>query len=113
MSRKSRFVLPGVPQHVVQRAYNREPCFFADTNYERYLHDIHAAAVRNRLQIHAYVLNDQSRAFTAHARKPLRSHPYGIKMNPVRAGMVQHPGQPPDRAFRQAGDPARNTVYTQ
>ena len=56
MSRKSRFVLPGVPQHVVQRAYNREPCFFADTNYERYLHDIHAAAVRNRLQIHAYVL---------------------------------------------------------
>ncbi len=28
MSRKTRFVMPGVPQHVIQRGHNREPCFF-------------------------------------------------------------------------------------
>jgi REP-associated tyrosine transposase len=27
MARKSRFTLAGVPQHVVQRGNNREPCF--------------------------------------------------------------------------------------
>lgn len=27
MSRKSRFVLPGVPRYVVQRGHNREACF--------------------------------------------------------------------------------------
>ena len=56
MSRKPRFVLPGVPQHVVQRGHNREPCFFAEADYQRYLHDVHQAAVKNRVQIHAYVL---------------------------------------------------------
>jgi len=28
MSRKPRFVLPGVPRHVVQRGHNGEPRFF-------------------------------------------------------------------------------------
>ena len=27
MPRKPRFTLPGVPQHVIQRGNNREPCF--------------------------------------------------------------------------------------
>ena len=73
MSRKPRFVLPGVPQHVVQRDYNREPCFFADANYQRYLHDLHAAAARNRLQIHAYVL------MTSHVHLLLTPEsPYGL-----------------------------------
>jgi putative transposase len=56
MSRKPRFVLPGVPQHLVQRGHNREPCFFAPADYQRYLHDFHKAALKNRVQIHAYVL---------------------------------------------------------
>lgn len=28
MPRKPRFNLVGVPQHVIQRGNNREPCFF-------------------------------------------------------------------------------------
>ena len=56
MSRKPRFLLPGVPQHVIQRGHHREPCFFAEEDYQRYLHDLHEAALKNRLQIHAYVL---------------------------------------------------------
>lgn len=56
MSRKPRFVLPGVPQHVIQRGHNRESCFFAEDDYHRYLHDLHEASLKNQLQIHAYVL---------------------------------------------------------
>ena len=33
----SRFHLPGVPQHVVQRANNRQACFFAEADYLDYL----------------------------------------------------------------------------
>ncbi len=29
MPRKPRFNLIGVPQHVIQRGNNREPCFFS------------------------------------------------------------------------------------
>jgi len=49
-------VLPGVPQHVVQRGHNREPGFFAEADYQRYLHDFHEAALKNRVQIHTYAL---------------------------------------------------------
>lgn len=56
MSRKPRFVLPGVPQHVVQRGHNREACFCSGDDYYRYLHELRNAAERNAVVIHAYVL---------------------------------------------------------
>ncbi len=56
MSRKPRFNLPGVPQHVVQRGNNREPCFYSANDYVRYLNDLHDAAIKNQAAIHAYVL---------------------------------------------------------
>ena len=56
MSRKPRFVLPGVPQHVIQRGNNREPCFYSNEDYVRYLQDLHDAAIKNYAVIHAYVL---------------------------------------------------------
>ena len=40
MPRKPRFILPGVPQHVVQRGNNREPCFLGEGDYRRYLDDL-------------------------------------------------------------------------
>lgn len=40
MPRKPRFILPGVPQHDVQRRSNREPCFLAEEDYLRYLDDL-------------------------------------------------------------------------
>ncbi len=33
MSRKPRFALSGVPQHVIQRGNNRESCFFAEDGH--------------------------------------------------------------------------------
>ena len=56
MPRKPRFRLPGVPQHVIQRGNNREPCFFFETDYYRYLENLESAAKKFHCQIHAYVL---------------------------------------------------------
>lgn len=33
MPRKPRFNLPGLPQHVIQRGNNREPCFYSTADY--------------------------------------------------------------------------------
>ncbi|TVP90169.1 MAG: transposase [Thioalkalivibrio sp.] len=56
MPRKPRFTLPGVPQHVIQRGNNREPCFLAEQDYRRYLEDLAAAAEKSDCRVHAYVL---------------------------------------------------------
>ena len=56
MPRKPRFNLPGVPQHIIQRGNNREPCFLAEGDYRRYLDDLNDVAIKFNCQIHAYVL---------------------------------------------------------
>jgi putative transposase len=37
MPRRARSALPNVPIHLIQRGNNRQPCFFADEDYRRYL----------------------------------------------------------------------------
>ena len=56
MPRKPRFNLPGIPQHVIQRGNNRQPCFFAERDYCRYLEDLKSASEKYECQIHAFVL---------------------------------------------------------
>ena len=56
MSRKPRFNLPGIPQPIIQRGHNREPCFYVEDDYRSYLDDLQEAAIRNQTHIHAYVL---------------------------------------------------------
>ncbi len=56
MPRKPRFNLPGIPQHVIQRGNNREPCFRADRDYRRYLRDLLVSSRKYRCRVHAYVL---------------------------------------------------------
>jgi len=56
MPRKPRFNLQGVPQHVIQRGNNREPCFYSEGDYRRYLNDLHESADKFGCCIHAYVL---------------------------------------------------------
>jgi putative transposase len=48
--------LSGMPQHIVQRGINREPCFFAEEDYQCYLHWLWKSAADWRCDIHAYVL---------------------------------------------------------
>jgi len=56
MPRKPRFNLIGIPQHVIQRGNNREPCFYTEEDYRRYLDDLHESAVKFHCHIHAYIL---------------------------------------------------------
>ena len=49
-------MLPGQPQHVIQRGNNREAVFFADDDYHLYLERLRAACQKHDCEIHAYVL---------------------------------------------------------
>ena len=56
MPRKKRFYLPGVPVHVFQRGYNRQPVFFDDEDYLSYLRFLKVSADTLGCLVHAYVL---------------------------------------------------------
>lgn len=56
MARLPRLDLPGIPQHVIQRGNDRQPCFAADEDYLQYRQALGEAAKRFGCAIHAYVL---------------------------------------------------------
>lgn len=56
MPRRPRIKLSGIPMHIVQRGINREPCFFAEEDYQCYLHWLWKSAADWSCDIHAYVL---------------------------------------------------------
>ena len=56
MPRRARIVLQNVPVHIIQRGNNRQPCFFADDDYRRYLDWLAEYAIKSGCQVHAYVL---------------------------------------------------------
>lgn len=70
MPRRPRIKLAEVPQHVVQRGINREPCFFAEEDYHCYLHWLHKSAADWHCAIHAYVLMTNHVHLLVTAQKP-------------------------------------------
>ncbi|WP_445147007.1 transposase [Dyella sp. Tek66A03] len=56
MPRQPRPDLAGVPQHVVQRGNDRQPCFYVADDYRRYLAGLRESAIRYGCMVHAYVL---------------------------------------------------------
>ena len=56
MPRRPRVHLDGLPLHIVQRGHNRQPCFFCEADYQRYLHWLEEALAQARCERHAYVL---------------------------------------------------------
>jgi putative transposase len=56
MPRQPRLDVAGVPQHVVQRGNDRQPCFFAPVDCIRYRDDLREIALREGCAVHAYVL---------------------------------------------------------
>lgn len=56
MPRQPRLDLPGIPQHVIQRGNDRQPCFFDQIDYVRYSDELREIATREGCAIHAYVL---------------------------------------------------------
>lgn len=56
MARGKRICIAGVPQHVVQRGNNKQPCFVADKDRYVYLKHLADYADEYRVHLHAYVL---------------------------------------------------------
>jgi putative transposase len=56
MARLPRFVLPGYPQHVIQRGNNHQQILFDEPDYWFLWERLQAAAEKFRCDIHAYVL---------------------------------------------------------
>ncbi len=136
MARPLRACPAGVPQHIIQRGNNRQPCFACEEDFAAYANWLDEAATKFRVAIHAWVFmtnhvhllatpSDQeglSRMMQSIGRRYVRyfNHAYRrsgtlwegrfkscvvdaepylfvcqryIELNPVRAGMVEHPGQ--------------------
>ena len=55
MARLRRFVIPGQPQHIIQRGNNRQVIFAADADYQFFRDALVEAAIEHGLAIHAYV----------------------------------------------------------
>jgi len=56
MPRRSRFILPGHPQHVIVRGVNREPIFYQEADCHCYLEHLQSAINKHSCALHAYVL---------------------------------------------------------
>ena len=50
--RQARYILPGHPQHVIQRGNNLGPVFFAEEDYFYYLEKLQAAAKKYDCEIY-------------------------------------------------------------
>jgi putative transposase len=56
MARLPRFVIPGVPQHVILRGNNRALIFAASEDYQFFLEKLKTACDKHGCALHAYVL---------------------------------------------------------
>jgi putative transposase len=55
MARLPRYVIPGQPQHIIQRGNNRQLIFAAEADYQFFRDALVEAASKHGLSIHAYV----------------------------------------------------------
>ena len=55
MARLPRYVIPGQPQHIIQRGNNRQTIFAAEADYQFFRDALVEASLKHGLAIHAYV----------------------------------------------------------
>jgi putative transposase len=56
MARRHRQQVTGLPVHIIQRGNNRQACFYAEADYQFFLHHLAELAKRFQCEVHAYVL---------------------------------------------------------
>ncbi|MGB5466169.1 MAG: transposase [Sedimenticolaceae bacterium] len=136
MARSTRACPAGVPQHIIQRGNNRQPCFACEEDLAAYANWLEEAAAKFQVAIHAWAFmtnhvhllatpsepDGLSRMMQSLGRRYVRYFNYMyrrsgtlwegrfkscvidaeaylllcqryIELNPVRAGMVEHPGK--------------------
>jgi putative transposase len=155
MPRPPRLDLPGIPQHVVQRAVDRRPCFVLEVHYREYLRHLLEQGAKYGCHVHAYALMVNHVHLLATPMEPggigrlmqavgrnyvgffnllmertgtlwegrfksclvdsgayvLNCYRY-IELNPVRAGIVQDPGDFRWSSFRCNGTGQADPVIT-
>lgn len=55
MARLPRLCLPGIPQHIIQRGSNRQPCFASKEDFSAYAHWLDESSKKHMVAIHAWV----------------------------------------------------------
>lgn len=55
MARLPRYVIPGQPQHIIQRGNNRQAIFAAEADYQFFRDALLGTSLKHGLAIHAYV----------------------------------------------------------
>ena len=96
MARLPRYILPGQPQHVIQRGNNRQAIFGADGDYYFCLEKLQMAAEKHGCAIHAYVL------MTNHVHlllTPEKADSAGLMMKHLGQRYVQYV----NRVYRRSG----------
>ncbi len=95
MARQPRLNLAGMPQHVVQRGNDRQPCFFNEDDYAHYLTGLNEACQKESCAVHAYVL--------------MTNH-FHLLLTPMQAGCVGRTMQSLGRRYvRYVNDRYRRT----
>ena len=56
MPRKPRFDITDLPQHIIQRGNNRQPCFYSKPDYRAWIEYLRLACERHGCRVHSYVL---------------------------------------------------------
>ncbi|MDH3314820.1 MAG: transposase [Gammaproteobacteria bacterium] len=56
MARRQRLQVIGFPVHIIQRGNNRQACFYAEADYQFFLHHLATLARRFKCELHAYAL---------------------------------------------------------
>lgn len=96
MPRRARLSIPGIPWHLIQRGNNRSVCFYAEEDYQFYLHFLEEFATRFGCAIHAYVL------MTSHVHlllTPQRADSVSMMMKHLGQRYVQYI----NRTYRRSG----------
>lgn len=96
MPRHARFLMPGVPVHVIQRGHNRSACFFHENDYVYYLDQLATQAKQFECAVHSYCL------MTNHVHvllTPETAQGCALMMKNVAQRYAQHV----NRTYRQSG----------
>ena len=82
MPRLPRFVIPGQPQHIIQRGNNRQDIFREEADYLFYLEKLTDSANTHQCDIHAYVLmtNHVHLLATPHTEKGISKMYQGVRL---------------------------------
>lgn len=87
MPRRIRQSLSNIPQHLIQRGNDRQPCFKSHGDMAAYSHWLHKAAMEHEVRIHAWVFMTNHVHLLA---TPMREHGLSLMMQELGRRYVRY-----------------------